>query len=1632
MTALQETLDQFRKVAKGEREKGTYFEQLIRDYLRTEPRYRDLYKKVETYAGWATAQNLNRTDAGIDLVATTPSGDAHAIQCKLRDADYRIMKGDLDSFLAASSKKHFARRLFISTTTQWGPNALDVIKDQEPPVFQINLPDLEKSKIDWSKYQSKKDKQPIPTKERKHALPHQKKAIKDVLAGLKVSQRGKLIMACGTGKTFVSLKIAERLGGEGGRILFLVPSLALLSQALTEWTQESSVPLHALAVCSDTQTGKKKRSTTDDNLDLLVHELSYPATTDAVKLAKEVKAASSPQKMTVVFSTYQSIQTISDAQNKNAMPEFDLIICDEAHRTTGAKFSDEDESHFVKVHNAKFIKAKRRIYMTATPRLYAPRAKAVAKKEDIQLCSMDDASLYGEDLHTLNFSDAVKQDLLVDYKVLVLAVDEDHINESLQRFLSDENNQIKVDDAAKIVGCWKALAKQGLKEDLGDDNHPMSRAVAFCQRIERTNTATTHQVGSKNIAGMFQQVVDAYQDAEGTEPAQRLLCEAEHIDGSMGAIAKEDKLQWLKNSSTPPPPNTCRILSNVRCLSEGVDVPALDAVLFLTPRNSQIDVVQSVGRVMRKSPGKKRGYIILPIVTPAGMKPHEALNDNQTYKVVWQVLQALRSHDDRFDTMVNKIELIGNDPSKMEVIAVTDNITAKANNQGATKQVIGTDDATNNAAEDEPKKRTPQQLMLTFTGIEKAIYAKLVAKVGNKRYFEDWAVDVAKIANTHISRIGAILREPENQKEKAAFDAFAKNLRSNINDSITDEAIIEMLAQHLITKPIFETLFTDFAFAGNNPMSQAMQQVLEALDAHNLNKETDTLEGFYGSVRARIAGIDAPEHKQKIMVELYDKFFRRAFPKVTEQLGLVYTPIEVVDFIIHSVNHILKQEFGKTVGSEGVHILDPFTGTGTFITRLLQSGLIDAKEMTHKYKNELHANEIILLAYYIAAINIEATYHSMHRGEYHPFEGIVLTDTFQDGRKDDIFTTGLEVNNKRRQKQDDLDIRVIMSNPPYSMGQKSENDGNANIAYPKLDSQIEKTYAKESRATRKAALYDSYVRAIRWSSDRIGQSGVIGFVTNSGWMTTASADGLRKCLAGEFSSIYVFNLRGNQRTQGEVSRKEGAKVFGSGSRASIAISILVKNPAAQKSGQIFYHDIGDYLTIEEKIAKIADFKSIDGIAVTNGWNQLTPDKHNDWLSQRDSRFDAHIALGDKSKTNPLVIFANYSMGVVTSRDAWCYNFSRNAVATNMSDMIDFYNSELKRFQEENPSDLNRFINTDSTKVSWSRGLKGGLKQGKEYSFNEGCLVPSLYRPFTKQWLYFNRDFNEMVYQMPRIFPNTKAKNRVIFLGGNGATEFSALMADNIVNYDNIASGAQCFPLYLYERPPTSGAKSQRASSGNIFQEIDSGTGTRKDAITDVGLKHFQDAHPNKTISKEDLFYYIYGILHSPHYKERYATNLIKDIPRIPHVKQEHDFWAFSAAGRLLAELHINYEKVKKYPLTILRNKSITPKQAYKVTKMKHPKIDGKADKTTLIYNDWITLKGIPLDAYNYVVSGRPALDWVMVRQQIKTDKASGIISDPNAWATETMNDPKYPLELFQRVVTVSMETLKIVKGLPKF
>lgn len=1598
---FQDLLAKYRAISFSERDKGDRFERLMQAFLQTVPWYEGKFQHVWLWREFPYKENLGGKDTGIDLVIQTVEGDFWAIQCKCYDEKAKIDKPAVDSFLATSSKQFvndqhqttsFALRLWISTTNNWGSEAENAIRHQVPPVQRISLADLKSAPVDWKALDSGISGSEA-RQHKKSPRPHQEKAIAVFHEHFQTKDRGKLIMACGTGKTFTSLKIMEKETGGRGVVLFLAPSIALVGQTLREWTAESSIPIFPICICSDPEVSKSKKKSDDDTDGYSVTDLAFPASTRVTDIVRQFRLAEKFHKdgVVVVFSTYQSIAVVANAQ-KEFQRDFDLIICDEAHRTTGVTLKDEDDSAFVKVHDNTFIQAKKRLYMTATPRLYAEESKKKAKEADAYLCSMDDEAMYGPEVFRIGFGEAVDKNLLADYKVLVLTLSESQIPAALQEAVADRSKEIDTDDASKLIGCINALSKRMLVDEgllKASDPSPMRKAVAFCQSIKT----------SQKISAVFSSFKDSYYDSLTQKEREEMVgVAAEHVDGTMSATTRDEKLAWL--NASPSDGNECRILTNVRCLSEGVDVPSLDAVLFLSARNSQIDVVQSVGRVMRTAPGKKFGYIIIPVLIPANVTPEEALNDNKRFAVVWTVLNALRAHDDRFSATVNKIELNRHKPTGGGSVLI-----------GGIGDGSGTDTGDRISGGD-GKAKAVQLPLPQLKELQNAIYARMVQKVGNKRYWEQWAADVAKIAQGYMERINRLIAAPG--PHKAAFDDFLDGLRKNINPSVTPGEVVEMLAQHMITKPVFEALFDNYSFVRSNPVSKALQGMVNLLEEQALEKDTLVLSRFYESVKMRVSGIDNAEGRQRIIIELYDKFFRTAFPLTVEKLGIVYTPVEVVDFINRSVADVLQATFGRSLSDENVHVLDPFTGTGTFIARMIQSGLINAEALPRKYAYELHANELVLLAYYIASINIENAYHATQNEDvaYTPFNGICLTDTFQLGETDDtnwLYAPALPQNSERVQAQQKTPIQIIIGNPPYSVGQKSANDDAQNQSYPRLEKRIGVTYAAQSNQTNKNSLYDSYIKAFRWASDRLNktQGGIIAFVSNGYWLDGNAMDGLRKCLEEEFSAIYVFNLRGNCRTSGELRRKEAGNVFGLGSRTPIAITILVKNPAHKGKAFINYHDIGDYLSREEKLSIIVKKRSALNPAMN--WQQLHPNEHGDWLNQRNDVFSSFIPLGDKdNKENKQTFFVPfYSNGLKTQRDAWCYNASKIKLTDNVKHTIAFYNSLVQSKKEKRP-----LPSISGKDISMSMAFQNDLTREREKTFSENIICTALYRPFNKINCYFHSSLNERVYKIPSIFPINKAINIVICVCANKNEPplMSTYIPDLHFNGDS-----QCFPLYYYEK--------KSIYQPTLFDGDSNAKYMRKDGITNFILERCRENYGPK-VTKEDIFYYVYGLLHSPDYRKAFAADLKKMLPRLPLVEKPVDFWVFSKAGRALAELHLKYETQPACPKVKVEG---VESGNFRVEKMRFP---NKGDKSVIEYNPWIAISNIPLDAYDYVLNGRSAIEWIMERYQIKTDKASGITNDPNDWATEH-GKPRYILDLLLSIVTVSLETLKIIKTLPQ-
>ncbi len=1243
----------------------------------------------------------------------------------------------------------------------------------------------------------------------------------------------------------------------------------------------------------------------------------------------------------------------------------------------------DDKNAFTLCHSDENIKAKKRLYMTATPKVYSESSKAKAKEKDNVIYSMDDADTFGEEIYTLNFSKAIALDLLTDYKVIILAVRKENLS-GVTNSVNKKISQLKAEGTkldkklidnefvCKIIGTHKGLAKQDLivldeenKEDHNlqhqYDTAPSQRAISFCKSIQT----------SKNIKDSFETIMECYDEELKKKSFKNLQISIDHIDGTMNCKERLEKLEELNKFQ----PNICKVLSNARCLSEGVDVPALDSIVFFDGKSAMVDIIQAVGRVMRKAKRKKRGYIILPIALEESeiQNLDEAVN-NTNFKNIWKVIKALRSHDPSLvdeATFKEKIKIFGSDDG---------------NNQNDEKTLF---DA------------------ILLQDLANAVYNVMPTKLGDRNYWENFATKTGNIARTLNNRLKDIF-----DKNPEFFHDFLNSLRGNIHQNIKEDEALDMITSHIITKPIFDALFGDNI---KNPIAKALDKMVQKLATLGLEGETKDLKNLYESVKTEATHAKSQKSQQELIKNLYNTFFKEAFKKQSEKLGIVYTPIEVVDFILRATNGILKKHFNTDFNDQNITIFDPFTGTGSFIARLLskENALISDEALKEKFQKNLFAFDIVLLSYYIALINI--TQAAQNRdSSLKNFKNIALTDSL-DYLEEKTNKGVLPLYEDLKENKDIKDtlagqnIRVIIGNPPYSAGAKSENDNNQNLSHPNLEKLVYEKYGKNSTAKVGATTRDTLIQSIYMASELLKDRGVIGFVVNGSFIDSKSADGFRKCVAQEFSHLYVLNLRGNQRTSGEVSKKEGGKIFDSGSRATIAIIFFVKDTSV-KNSVIHYYEVEDYLKREAKLNWLAGFENLESVP----FSEITPNAKGDWINQRNDAFDKLIPLKrDKKLQNPSIFDIN-SLGVGSGRDPWVYNFSPNALMQNVQTCIDTYNADLKRFNARfreafkqrtakdkgiKPADRYKHLNdkeitTDKTKIAWTRTLKKEFIKNKNLQESGMERVRlALYRPFNKQWLYWDKDWIHRQGRFSKIFPDKDARNVVINTGVGNGKDFSALVSDFISDY-SLISPNQAYPLYHYDD-----------------------LGNRHYAISGYALNLFRRHYKDDSITEEEIFYYIYAILHHKGYLEKYKNSLAKEAPRIA---LSDDFKELSTLGKELGELHLNYESGEMHDsveYTTLMNAEI--ESYYDVDKMTK-----KGD--CILYNQNIAITKIPKKAFEYVVNGKSAIDWVIERYQKTTDKESLIENNPNDYA-----GGQYVFELLCRVIKLSEKSVDLIEKISK-
>ncbi|RKV60011.1 DEAD/DEAH box helicase [Helicobacter pylori] len=1581
------------------RHKGSLFEKISKQFLQEHDSANE-YESIDLWYDWKLRGK--ERDKGIDIVITTSNKEYIAVQCKFHQNS--ISLNDISTFLtqlqSGVGEVRFKKGIIISSShlTSEALKAIEQIRSTGMgiDIDEITEEDFIYSRIDWEKFDPTKTEDEIPLCDKKKPRSHQTEAIEETKKYFSdpKNARGKLIMACGTGKTYTSLKIMEALDPK--ITLFLAPSIALLSQTFREYAQEKSEPFYASIVCSDDKTGqsKKNKSKNEDNDDIKFSELPIKASTRLEDILSVYEKAQKENKRFIIFSTYQSALRIKEAQEAG-LNEIDLIICDEAHRTVGAMYSSnerDDKNAFTLCHSDENIKATKRLYMTATPKVYSESSKAKAKESDNVIYSMDDADTFGEEIYTLNFERAIALDLLTDYKVIILAVRSENlsgvtnsVNKKISQLKAEgtklDKKLINNEFVCKIVGTHKGLAKQDLivlddenKEDNDlknkADTFVSQRAISFCKSIQT----------SKNIKDSFETIMECYDEELKKKSFKNLQITIDHVDGTMNCKERLEKLENLNQFE----PNTCKVLSNARCLSEGVDVPALDSVIFFDGKSAMVDIIQAVGRVMRKAKNKKRGYIILPIALEESeiQNLDEAVN-NTNFKNIWKVIKALRSHD----------------PSLVDEATFKEKI-----------KIFGSNDESNPDDEEELQKdkteqSDPKQAQKTLfdaillQDLANAVYNVMPTKLGDRNYWENFAKKTGNIAKTLNNRLKMIF-----EKNPEIFHGFLDSLRENIHQNIKEEEALDMITSHVITKPIFDAIFGDNI---KNPIAKALDKMVLKLSSLGLEGETKDLKNLYESVKTEATHAKSQKSQQELIKNLYNTFFKEAFRKQSEKLGIVYTPIEVVDFILRATNGILKKHFNTDFNDQNITIFDPFTGTGSFIARLLskENALISDEALKEKFLKGLFAFDIVLLSYYIALINI--TQAAQNRdSSLKNFKNIALTDSLdylEEKNDKGVFPLfeDLKENQEIKTTMEKQNIRVIIGNPPYSSGAKSENDNNQNLTHPKLEKLVYDTYGKNSTAKVGKTTRDMLIQSIRMASDLLKDKGVLGFVVNGSFIDSKSADGFRKCVAKDFSHLYVLNLRGNARTSGEERKKQGDGIFDSGSRATIAIIFFVKDKDAPNH-TIFYYEVEDYLKREAKLNLLAGFENLDLVP----FKEITPNNKGDWINQREDAFDKLIPLKRDPKLKIFdTIFDINSMGVASNRDPWVYNFSPNILTQSVQTCIDTYNADLKRFNEvfreafkqrtkgvkaaELYKQLNdKEITTDKTKIAWVQNLKTQLIKGKKLDdFSQEKISVSLYRPFNKQYFYYERELSWSFYLMKKIFPDKSAQNVVINTGVGKA--FSALISSEIPCCDLLFHN-QAYPLYYYDD-----------------------LGNRYNAISGYALNLFRRHYRDNLIAEEEIFYYIYAILHHKGYLEKYKNSLAKEAPRIA---LSDDFKELSMLGKELGELHLNYESGemhKSIKHNLLENAGM--EGYYDVTKMTK-----KGD--CILYNQNITITNIPKKAFDYVVNGKSAIDWVIERYQKTMDKDSLIENNPNDYA-----GGKYIFELLCRVIKLSEKSVDLIE-----
>ena len=1380
MGYLREALEVGIDGTSSPQEQGRQFEVALRQALRVHPAEWGMsrFEDVWLWRDWPQLGKFgyNKSDIGIDLVARTNEtwGDKKFVAIQAKYGLSSISTAQINSFLAASDNANvFGERVLVADR-QIAQTGEDKLEKANPRCQILRLYDIDEWVEDWRMYIPHQINE-LEIDFKQHVLrPYQAEALEAITNNFVENDRGKLILPCGTGKSFIALKVAEEVVGAGKTVLYLVPSISLMGQMMREWSRHRSIEHQYVGICSDVSTGENPDLKKEGYLRGAFSELYMPVTTELEKISDALAHAVPHEKMRVVFSTYQSSIKIVDALKTQALGNFrfDLAICDEAHRTTGieasAQSKEKNTKRFQLVHANENISVKKRLYMTATPRVFAENVKKRIEEKsfDGQSYSMDDEETFGPEVFQMSFARAIDGGWLSDYRVVVIGVSEqDYLDKAKDNPITFENGKlVNAETIVRLAGCWDALATPDSQDynpnrnlgELAQDTHQHARsAIAFTSRVPH----------SKLAAELWRDVATWHQNVSEGGAKTYLNLTVDHLEAKTPSSERNTLIESLRQATSD---GDCRILTNVGVLSEGVDIPALDAIVFLQSRSSPVDVTQAVGRVMRRAEGKKIGYVVIPVVVPAfqDIFAHdeevsaEQLLSASDFKPVWDVVRALRSHDERIAHMLEARTM------PIELRIPTKRLGTNGGNGQQTVSVSIFPDA--------------------IDKLNKHFSSVMLDVCGDRHMYPNWGDKAGTVSKQIKIRLDALIENyPKVRKE---FELFHESLQVSVSPNISFDETVRMVAHHLVTVPVFDEVFSDSKFADRNPITLSMANVMATLSdvGADFDQERLPLKHAYRMMNTAFKSAEDPSRRLDVLRSIFDGFFQKAMPDEVKTMGIAYTPIELVEFMIKFVDKLCRKEFSRGLSDKDVHILDPFSGTGTFLAHLLECKnddgeyIISDDDLERKYEKEIHANELVLLAYYISALKIEETKHrrtmitygesDRYKVDYDPFEHMVLADTFHLGsseNQDNLFGN-LQYNSIRAQDQLDAPIRVIIGNPPWSTGKDDASETSTKTEYKEIRKRISDTYVHEHRtiegkAAGGNAAGNLFVSAFRWATDRVMKNpdnlpSVIAFVSPNSLSDGTSLAGMRKTLRDEFTDIYVVNLRGNAYKQGEEWQKEGDKIFGKASRNGVQITFLVRNPLKVENEQTRLH----YVLVPERLSLDMKFNWLNQICdpESKSFQEVPVTAQHDWINLHNLEFNKLLQVcSPKRKGSDEWLVDFHCSGIKTNLDKYLYAFSKPELSVKIKRLIKEFDrcSALYNKTEQTDDALDRVIASSSkTSIKWTDTLKKGLRQGKQLSFDESKIREVLYRPFTKCFVYEDYDIISAGTSASKLFPRETA------------------------------------------------------------------------------------------------------------------------------------------------------------------------------------------------------------------------------------------------------------------------------------